>query len=94
MVDNRARNVTQQVSFRARRNNQRSDEKPSGAMTYTTTAYMRRDIFGGRTISLPRYRMAKAGYHLIDSLVTLISVWSIMAAVTLSATTIASQSLV
>ena len=44
---------------------------------------MRHDIFGGRTIDLSRYRMVKAGYRLIDSLVTLITIWSMMAAVSL-----------
>ncbi|TXH55604.1 MAG: hypothetical protein E6Q97_08525 [Desulfurellales bacterium] len=60
-------------------------------MTHYTTTYMRRDIFGGRTISLRRYRMVKAGYGLIDSLVTLITVWSVIAGISLASLSLVTE---
>jgi len=47
--------------------------------------YMRRDIFGGRTISVRARKMQKAGYHLVDRLMTFVTQWSIIAAVAISA---------
>jgi hypothetical protein len=58
-------------------------------MTYTTTrisALMRRDRFlDGRTISVRARKMQKAGYHLVDRLMTFVTMWSILAVASITA---------